>query len=294
MKEIRTIAVYVTLVLASSLSSAIHAQWSTGANGIYHNGNVGIGTTDPQHRLDVSGNSVRLSIKNFTMVNSTPNDMIYNVQNSTSYGTYFTLNTQIPFNGFFTLLPNNIGWFSGMFGSDTYVVRRFVQGGTSVDRIKITTAGAITLTGDVTVDGNIAAKYQDLAEWVPSTDELLPGTVVVLDPNRTNEVLASHAAYDTSVAGVVSETPGIVLGEAGAGKFKIATLGRVKLKVDASRRAISIGDLLVTSDKPGVAMKSEMLDIGGVKIHRPGTVVAKALEPLGDGQGEILVLLTLQ
>jgi hypothetical protein len=29
-------------------------------------------------------------------------------------------------------------------------------------------------------------------------------------------------------------------------------------------------------------------------MHRPGTLVGKALEPLTEGQGEILVLLTLQ
>ena len=48
------------------------------------------------------------------------------------------------------------------------------------------------------------------------------------------------------------------------------------------------------SDEPGVAMRSEPVDLGGVKIHRPGTIVGKALEPLASGKGEILVLLTLQ
>jgi hypothetical protein len=57
---------------------------------------------------------------------------------------------------------------------------------------------------------------------------------------------------------------------------------------------VKIGDLLVTSDSPGMAMKSEPLDLGGVKIHRPGTLIGKALEPLGNGEGEILVLLSLQ
>jgi hypothetical protein len=51
---------------------------------------------------------------------------------------------------------------------------------------------------------------------------------------------------------------------------------------------------LVTSDVPGLAMKSQPIDVGGVKIHRPGTLVGKALEPLRQGTGEILVLLSLQ
>jgi len=148
--------------------------------------------------------------------------------------------------------------------------------------------------GNVTVSGNIAAKYQDVAEWVPSTQKLQAGTVVVLDTTRTNHVLASTKAYDTGVAGVVSDSPGVILGEGGDGRLKVATTGRVRVKVDATRAPIKVGDLLVTSDTQGVAMKSVPVDLGGVQIHRPGTIVGKALEPLDKGMGEILVLLSLQ
>ena len=50
----------------------------------------------------------------------------------------------------------------------------------------------------------------------------------------------------------------------------------------------------VTSDVDGTAMKSQPLDVAGTKIHRPGTMIGKALEPLAKGTGEILVLLSLQ
>jgi hypothetical protein len=152
----------------------------------------------------------------------------------------------------------------------------------------------LTVDGDVAVTGNIAAKYQDVAEWVPSRSELAAGTVVVIDPDRSNHVLASLRAYDTRVAGVISARPGVVLGESGAGKVMVATTGRVKMKVDASSGAIRIGDLLVTSDREGIAMRSQPLDLGGTPIHRPGTLIGKALEPLEKGVGEILVLLSLQ
>lgn len=36
------------------------------------------------------------------------------------------------------------------------------------------------------------------------------------------------------------------------------------------------------------------LNLGGVQLHRPGTLVGKALEPLAKGTGEIPVLLSLQ
>jgi len=86
----------------------------------------------------------------------------------------------------------------------------------------------------------------------------------------------------------------MILGTGSDSKAKIATLGRVKVRVDATTHPIHVGDLLVTSDKPGMAMVSEPLDLGGVKIHRPGTLIGKALEPLASGTGEVLVLLSLQ
>lgn len=144
------------------------------------------------------------------------------------------------------------------------------------------------------VKGNIAAKFQDVAEWVPTTADLAAGTVVVLDPVRSNHVLASSRAYDTTVAGVISPQPGIILGEAGPSKALVATTGRVRVRVDATAQPIAIGDLLVTSDKSGVAMKSVAANLQGIAIHRPGTVLGKALEPLPGGTGEILVLLSLQ
>jgi hypothetical protein len=46
----------------------------------------------------------------------------------------------------------------------------------------------------------------------------------------------------------------------------------------------------VTSDFVGVAMKFMLVDVGGVRLHRPATLNGKALEPLVRGTGEILVL----
>jgi hypothetical protein len=118
--------------------------------------------------------------------------------------------------------------------------------------------------------------------------------VVVLNRDKNNEVQASMEPYDTAVAGVVSEMPGLILGVEAPSKAQIATTGRVHVKVDATRRPIKVGDLLVTSNKPGVAMVSEPVDVAGIKLHRPGTLIGKALEPLPGGEGQILVLLSLQ
>lgn len=165
--------------------------------------------------------------------------------------------------------------------------------GNTAPTAKLDVSGALHTSGDINVDGNINAKYQDVAEWVPASEILVPGTVVVLNPSRTNEVMSSSTAYDTTVAGVVSAQPGVLLGLSGANKATIATTGRVRVRVDARKQPIHVGDLLVTSDEPGRAMRSEPMDVGGRKFHQPGTIIGKALEPIENGEGEILVLLAL-
>jgi hypothetical protein len=166
--------------------------------------------------------------------------------------------------------------------------------GTATPNSLLDVAGDINVSGNAVIAGNIAAKYQDVAEWVQARKPIAPGTLVVLDSRLANAVVASGRAYDTHVAGVVSPRPGLILGEAGPGKVLVATTGRVKVMVDATRHPIRIGDLLVTSGKPGVAMKSMPIMVSGMRIHRPGTIVGKALEPLAKGTGEIRVLLGLQ
>jgi hypothetical protein len=155
-------------------------------------------------------------------------------------------------------------------------------------------AYALDVNGSIRATQVINATYQDVAEWVPAAEEMAAGTVVVVSGTTKNTVGPSQSAYDTRVAGVVSAQPGIILGEASASKARIATTGRVKVRVDATSKPIAMGDLLVTSDKSGMAMKSEALDVAGIKLHRPGTLIGKALEPLASGEGEILVLLSLQ
>ena len=150
------------------------------------------------------------------------------------------------------------------------------------------------VAGNVVVDGNLGAKYQDVAEWVETASPLEAGTIVIVDPVHPNQVLRSPRAYDTRVAGAVSAQPGLILGERSDTKVTIAQSGRVRVKVDATYGAIRIGDLLVTSPTPGYAMRSRPMRVDGRAMHRPGTLLGKALEPLPSGKGEVLVLLTLQ
>ena len=118
--------------------------------------------------------------------------------------------------------------------------------------------------------------------------------MVVLNPNTNDAVIPSGREYYSTVAGVVSAQPGLTLGIHAEGKEAIATTGRVKVRVDARKSPIKIGDLLVTSDVAGTAMRSEPIEIRGRRFHQPGTIIGKALEPLEGGISEIMVLLSLQ
>jgi hypothetical protein len=266
-------------VQATAATGGGGSQWANASGGInYSAGNVAIGTTNPAALFDVR-NSDGNFYAGFGYGGN--KDTFLRAGNVTTgvmhIGDINTSKTLLQEGG------GNVG-----IATSNPTEKLEVNG-----NIKVSGTGNITAAGTIE-GGNIKAKYQDLAEWVPSSEQLDAGTVVVLDTTKSNQVVSSSTAYDTRVAGVISAQPGITLGESGEGKVLVATTGRVRVKVDASRGAIQIGDLLVTSDVTGVAMKSEAVNLGGVQIHRPGTIIGKALEPLTKGTGEILVLLSLQ
>jgi hypothetical protein len=247
------------------------------------NGTVGVGAVNPLGKLHIvtssyTDTSVPAWDNHFFLVGADANAGAI----SLSYNQ--TTNT-----GYLMSLSPNTAWRNTViqpFGGKVGI-------GTTAPVKTLDVVGDVNASGTIT-GGNIQAKYQDVAEWVESSQQLSAGTVVVLDPDKNNQVVASTQSYDSRVAGVISLQPGIALGEHGEGRVLVAATGRVKVKVEARNGPIKIGDLLVTSDKEGFAMKSVPVEFAGVHMHRPGTLIGKALEPLAQGTGEILVLLSLQ
>jgi hypothetical protein len=156
---------------------------------------------------------------------------------------------------------------------------------------------AMTLTTNGTLYVNVLTIRggADLAEpFDINESNLAPGSVVVIDDAETGRLRLSTRAYDTRVAGVVSGAngvkPGIMIQQDGvnAGGQNVALTGRVYVKGTAKNGAINAGDLLTTADLPGHAMK--VTD----PARSQGAILGKAMSSLREGEGSVLVLVTLQ
>jgi hypothetical protein len=68
----------------------------------------------------------------------------------------------------------------------------------------------------------------------------------------------------------------------------LALVGRVPVKVTDRNGPIKRGDVLVTADKPGYAMRADEADLGF------GMIIGKAMQTHESGDGTIIVLVNLQ
>jgi len=157
--------------------------------------------------------------------------------------------------------------------------------------------GVTTVSGNIVPSSNVAvnigngsggwfnniygtavhALYADLAEFYESDSEYPAGTVLIF--GNSTEVTVSQNANDRRVAGVVSTNPAYLMNE-GNGGIPVALQGRVPCQVTG---VVKRGDLMVTSDIPGVAMTNNNPEIG--------TVIGKAVGNFsGTGVGIVEVV----
>jgi hypothetical protein len=123
---------------------------------------------------------------------------------------------------------------------------------------------------------------------------VVEGDVVVIDDANPGQLTLTDQPYDTRVAGVVSGAngihPGIQMQQQGVldGGKNVALTGRVYVRADTSNGPIHPGNMLTTSGTPGRAMR--------VTDHAraQGAILGKAMTRLDEGQGMVLVLVTLQ
>lgn len=155
----------------------------------------------------------------------------------------------------------------------------------------------------VDVQGNVLAKGQfiagwgaDLAERVDASEELGAGDLVEIDTDNPGSFRLTRRPFSTLVAGVVSTRPGMLLNHqprdqmgsaSGDERPQLALAGQVPVRASTENGTILVGDLLVASSTPGHVMRAG--------VNPPaGAVVGKALQPLTEGTGLVMMLVTLQ
>ncbi len=177
-----------------------------------------------------------------------------------------------------------LGFFNGELTGGLYVANK--TGDKTLAYFGSSTSGT---SGYITVNGT---KVRDYAEVFDIADchGLIPGSVVAASLDGKGIQLSSRA-YDPATTGVLSGAgsfqPGMRIGsrEDGSTDFPVAVAGQVYVRVNAEAGSIKVGDLLVSSSIPGVAMR-------GADANRlTGTVIGKALQPYAatEGQPESLI-----
>jgi len=139
---------------------------------------------------------------------------------------------------------NNAAWFWDE-TSDRFIAATTTSDGTATDITVTATANMQAGTAYLTAT---TAQYADLAELYTSDKEYDAGTVVV--HGGSAEVTQSTTKMDHKVAGVVSSNPAYLMNSEEKGTtVPVALRGKVPVSVMGP---VAKGDLIVTSDTPGV------------------------------------------
>ena len=145
----RTIKSGILFCLFISISSICQAQWLNGTNGIYYNGNVGIGTSTLSEKFELNGNFIQSPNKFLYLGHVGTNDTRLRISTNDLYGAYMdyshalyvrtanqtnimtflqngnvgigtsTPNAKLELNGSFIQSPNNILYLGHVGTNDT-------------------------------------------------------------------------------------------------------------------------------------------------------------------------------
>jgi len=311
--------VKIAVVCSMTLALSASAQ-----NTFPASGNVGIGTTSPQYTLEVRGSSVVSGNGGYIPAGLSFVDTSYTDSSHVNQWSIWKGNTWVQGLGFMRYSATNRCQSGGICNldlmlydngdvavgeNDALITKQSgnVGIGTTSPGAKLEVAGNIKLTSGsgasmTFADGTAQTTAWtgtvcggDYAESVDVTGErksFEPGDVLILDPENPGKARKSNEAYSQLVSGIYSTKPGTVGRRQSAPKsdseVPMAMVGVVPTKVSAENGAIRVGDLLVTSSKPGFAMK------GTDRSRMLGAVIGKAMGTLDTGAGVIEVLVTLQ
>jgi trimeric autotransporter adhesin len=171
----------------------------------------------------------------------------------------------------------------------------FQSGGTNVARIGKNGIGYF--------NGGTQSSGADVAEMFEVEGEVTsyePGDVLVISQSSDRTVEKSSSSNSTRVAGVYATKPGVKLTERNLDEnmddlVPMGVIGVIPTKVCLENGPIKRGDILVTSSKPGHAMKAVPVVVNGVEIYPTGAILGKALENFdGAEAGKIKVLVNVK
>ena len=184
------------------------------------NGNVGIGNSNPQAKLTVSGDTALSGNLSVSLS-----------ETSTQF-----------------IIKNSLG--QGLFSVDS-------TGNAKLAGTLTTGAGAFDVSEDYHVSPNEAGAGDVvvIASQAKQSSEIASSSATPRDDGSS--VMKSTTPYDNTVIGVVSTKPGIRLSQDNSTDSQpVAISGRVPVKVSTINGNISKGDFLTSSSIPGVAMKA--------------------------------------
>ena len=177
---------------------------------------VGIGTTSPSTKLDISGTTTSTAFAGALTGNVTGN-----------------------------LSSSGANTMGSLVMSGNITSQNIVPAANTTYDI-----GSSSLGYNVVYAKATSAQYADLAEIYESDSSYEPGTVVVFGGDK--EITVANTGNDTRVAGGISENPAYLMNSKANG-LPVALTGKVKCKVAGFIRK---GDMLATHNTlPGVAKK---------------------------------------
>jgi hypothetical protein len=211
-----------------------------------------------------------------------------------------------------SVAPGPVGFFVNTYtGSNYSAVLAVLQEGSgpglsvdcsggSGDLALFATSGAlkarIDYNGKGYFDGGTQNSGADLAEAFAvegAASDYSPGDVLLISTTADRTVIKSNEAYSSLVAGVYATKPGVLLTEgladsALSGRVPMGVVGVIPTKVCNEGGGIHRGDILVTSSRPGYAMKADLDKL------KAGQAIGKALQEFPGEAGMIKVLVNVK